>query len=712
MGISHLLEHMVFKGTERRTAKALALELEVRGGSLDAFTGRDYTSYQAHTLDADLPLAVEILTDLARRPLLRESDLEPERNVILEEINGVEDTPDDLVFELHAAELWPRHPYGYSILGNAGTLAALSADDLRCLHETGYYRGNFVVAAAGNVEPRPAARPCSSARAGSRAPRWSRPGVPVAPPRPPFGAPSAARTRETAQTHIVFGTDTFPLRDPRRFALAILTNVFGGGMSSRLFQRVREELGLAYAIFAYKHFYQSSGQLGVYIGTQPATADAAVAAIAEEYARLAREGLPADELADGKRQLKGQVMLSLESPGARMGRLAGFILHADDYRPLDQMLAEIDAVTAPTTWRRWRPSSSLPSGRPSSVSAPDGSRPAPGPSPTQPDRGPMLIGVPKEIKTNENRIALVPAGAEALTAAGHTVFIEAGAGLGSGFPDEAYTGGRCDRSSPTAEEVWQRAEMIMKVKEPIAVEWPRMRPRPGDLHLLPFRGGRRPHPGGHRLGRDRGGLRDGSAPERRAAAAHARCRRWPAGWRCRRGPSTWRRSSAEAASCSGGVPGVAPGEVVIIGGGVVGINAAKMAAGLGAHVTILDISLDRLRYLDDVLPANVDTAYSNRHNILDAIAAGRPGDRGRAAAGRQGAAPRQAGRPQDHEARDGDRGRGGRPGRLRRDDQAHHPREPHLLRRRHSALRGRQYARRGAPDLHPGPDQCHAAVCT
>ena len=344
MGISHLLEHMVFKGTERRSAKALALELEVRGGSLDAFTGRDYTSYQAHTLDADLPLAVEILTDLSRRPLLRESDLEPERNVILEEINGVEDTPDDLVFELHAGDLWPQHPYGYSILGNPGTLAALSADDLRCLHQTGYYRGNFVVAAAGNVEH--AQLLTVLEREG-----WFEGAAPE-PPRRPVVAAAAVRgserheARDTAQTHIVFGTDTFPLRDPRRFALAILTNVFGGGMSSRLFQRVREELGLAYAVFAYKHFYQSSGQLGVYIGTQPATADAAADAIRDEYARLAREGLPAGELADGKQQLKGQVMLSLESPGARMGRLAGFVLHADEYRPLDQMLAEIDAVSA------------------------------------------------------------------------------------------------------------------------------------------------------------------------------------------------------------------------------------------------------------------------------------------------------------------------------------------------------------------------------
>ncbi len=344
MGISHLLEHMVFKGTERRSAKALALELEVRGGSLDAFTGRDYTSYQAHTLDADLPLAVEILTDLARRPLLRESDLEPERNVILEEINGVEDTPDDLVFELHAAALWPEHPYGYSILGSADTLAALSADDLRCLHATGYYRGNFVVAAAGNVNHDQLLTVLE--REG-----WFE-GNALEPARRPVTPTPAARgqarheTRDTAQTHIVFGTDIFPLRDPRRFALAILTNVFGGGMSSRLFQRVREELGLAYAIFAYKHFYQSAGQLGAYIGTQPATADAAADAIRAEYARIAREGLPPDELADGKQQLKGQVMLSLESPSARMGRLAGFVLHEDEYRPLDRMLAEIDAVTA------------------------------------------------------------------------------------------------------------------------------------------------------------------------------------------------------------------------------------------------------------------------------------------------------------------------------------------------------------------------------
>lgn len=344
MGVSHLLEHMVFKGTERRTAKQLALELEVRGGGLDAFTGRDFTSYQAHVLDEDVPLAVDILTDLVRRPLLSERDLVPERNVILEEINGVRDTPDDLVYEMHAETLWPRHPYGYSILGTPETVAALAASDLRELHDTAYHPGNCVFAAAGNVDHDRLLEVLGredwleSNGAGG--------------PRPPVGAAPAARgverseVRDSAQTHIVFGTDTFPLRDPRRFALAILVNAFGGGMSSRLFQRVREELGLAYAIYAFKQFYQTTGQLGVYVGTQPGTADRAIEAIRSEYALLAREGLPPAELTDGKRQLKGQVVLSLESPGARMQRLAGFVLHDDRYRSLSEMLADIDAVTS------------------------------------------------------------------------------------------------------------------------------------------------------------------------------------------------------------------------------------------------------------------------------------------------------------------------------------------------------------------------------
>ncbi len=343
MGVAHLLEHLVFKGTVRRTAKQLAQELEVRGGSLDAYTSRDHTSFQAHILDADVPLAVEILTDLVRHPLLRAEDLELERNVVLEEISGVEDTPDDLVFELHAKTMWPEHPYGYSILGTPESVGGLRAGDLAAVHGAGYYRGNCVIAAAGHVDHAQLLTVLEREGWFEGAAETARaPVVPV----PAIRGVVRQEARGSAQTHIVLGTDTFGARDPRRYALAIMSNVLGGGMSSRLFQRVREELGLAYAVYAFQQSFQSAGMVGVYVGTQPGTAEAAESAIRDELAVLAREGLPAEELAGGRQQLKGQVMLSLESPSSRMHRLAGMVLHRDRYRRLDEVLAEIDAVTS------------------------------------------------------------------------------------------------------------------------------------------------------------------------------------------------------------------------------------------------------------------------------------------------------------------------------------------------------------------------------
>ena len=344
MGVSHLLEHMVFKGTERRTAKQLAMELEVRGGSLDAYTGRDHTNYQAHVLDEDLPRAVDVLTDLVRRPLLRQSDLDLERNVVLEEINMVEDTPDDLVFDLLAAKLWPEHGYGHSILGTRDTVGALSESDLKTTHRAGYYPGNCVVAAAGSVD-HPAVLSLLEREGWFQAPDLMPPRTPVV-PEPAVRGARYQEERDATQVHIVFATDTLAYKDPRRFALAILTNTFGGGMSSRLFQRIREELGLAYAVYAYQNLYQSTGVSGVYIGTQPATAEQATEAILTEYRKLADESLTAQELAEGKQQFKGQVMLSLENPISRMNRLAAVALHQDRYRTLNQVLAEIDAVTA------------------------------------------------------------------------------------------------------------------------------------------------------------------------------------------------------------------------------------------------------------------------------------------------------------------------------------------------------------------------------
>ena len=229
----------------------------------------------------------------------------------------------------------------------------------------------------------------------------------------------------------------------------------------------------------------------------------------------------------------------------------------------------------------------------------------------------MIIGVPKEIKTNENRIALVPAGAEAFVTRGHTVYVEKGAGIGSGFPDEAYVAAGA-KILPTADEVWAKAEMIMKVKEPIAVEWPRM--RAGQVIYTYFH-----FAAAEELTR--------AVIASKAIAVAYETVQLPHGelplltpmsevagrMAVQEGAKYHEKVFGGSGVLLGGVPGVSPAEVAIIGGGVVGINAAKMAAGMGARVTILDVSLERLRYLDDVLPANVTTLYSNRHNILDAI---------------------------------------------------------------------------------------------
>ena len=355
MGVSHLLEHMVFKGTERRTAQEIALALESRGGSLDAYTSRDTTAFQARVLDTDLPRALDVLTDLVRNPVLRHSDLELERNVVLEEINTVEDTPDDQVFDLSYQALWPEHPYGYSILGTRDTVSALSEDDLKQLHGRAYFPGNCVIAAAGNLTHEvlleelgrqgwfDQATGNPKGLPGGR----GQPATPsVTPIRPAVRGAEARHSKDTAQTHIVFATDTVPYADCRKYALLVLANVFGGGMSSRLFQRIREELGLAYAIYAFTSFYSQVGVTGVYVGTQPKSAAQAAGAIREEYAKLAREGLSGAALAEAKQQTQGQLMLSLEGPSARMYRLAGFPVYGEPYESLDQVLATVAGLTA------------------------------------------------------------------------------------------------------------------------------------------------------------------------------------------------------------------------------------------------------------------------------------------------------------------------------------------------------------------------------
>ena len=344
MGVSHLLEHMVFKGTARRSAKQIALELEALGGSLDAFTSREHTVYQARVLDEHLDIAADVIGDFVFGPSLRASDLDLERKVVLEEIAMVDDTPDDLVFELHNEALWGPHPYGYSILGTRDTVSSLGTADLRALHERAYHPSQLVVAASGNVEHdallEVLERTGWTARVGGDATRLTVP--------PPHAAAPMRRhvERDGAQTHIVVGSTTVAHEDPRRHAMILLSSILGGGMSSRLFQRVREELGLAYSVYTFQSFHADVGMHGVYVGTGPETARDALEAIHLELADVASHGLPESELAMGKSQLKGQITLSLESVTARMYRCAAVELYGEPYRSLDEMLALVDSVTS------------------------------------------------------------------------------------------------------------------------------------------------------------------------------------------------------------------------------------------------------------------------------------------------------------------------------------------------------------------------------
>ena len=340
LGASHLLEHMVFRGTEHRSREQIALALESLGGSLDAFTSREHTSFQARVLDEHLPRALDVLADLVLRPKLRDEDLALERDVVLEEISSIEDAPEDSAFEVHGRHLWGGHPYGASILGTRETVSAIQGETLRDLHRARYCGRGMVVAATGNVVHDQVVELAAHC---FRAARSGVPSAPVPEPPRPEGREVHVR-RDTAQTHIVAGTVTPPRSDRRRYALVLLAAAMGGGMSSRLFRRIREELGLAYSVYTFQSFYSRAGISGIYAGTRHGAARRVVDAIREELAVVARDGLPPADLAQIKRQVKGQIMLSLESPGARLYRLAGFALHREPFATLDELLSRIDRV--------------------------------------------------------------------------------------------------------------------------------------------------------------------------------------------------------------------------------------------------------------------------------------------------------------------------------------------------------------------------------
>jgi len=341
-GISHFIEHMVFKGTARRTAEDIAQEVDAIGGMLDAFTSKEMVCFNARVLDEHLPKVFDIVADMVLEPKFADEDIAREQSVIMEEIRMTQDNPEDLVHELFTQNFWNSHPLGKPILGTQETVSAFDRKALQDWFRRCYAPNNLVVTAAGHLAHAQLVDLVAE-RFANLAP------VPdgFEDPRPEPTAHITLRTkRELEQVHLCLGVPALPMTDRRRFALSVLNNILGGGMSSRLFQNIRERLGLAYAIFSEMSAYRDAGVLSVYAGTSLETVDQVLRCVVEELRRLRDEPLSEDELRRAKDHLKGATLLALEGSGSRMSNLARYHIYFDRYFTPQELIAMLESVTA------------------------------------------------------------------------------------------------------------------------------------------------------------------------------------------------------------------------------------------------------------------------------------------------------------------------------------------------------------------------------
>jgi predicted Zn-dependent peptidase len=355
-GASHFLEHLLFKGTDERSARSIAMAIDSVGGDMNAYTTKEYTAFYLRLLAADTDMGMDILSDIIWRPAFRLEEFESERQVILEEILMHADEPADLVHDVLAAALWPDHPLGRDVLGSADTVTAMSVPDVSAFHGHHYRPGNVVVAAAGSVDHD---RICALVSDGlDRAAAAGRSGG-AAPPRagPSVGPVQRVDVaRDTEQAHIAVAVPGPDRDDEERHALSVVEHVLGGGMSSRLFQSIREERGLAYAVYAYRLGFQGAGALAVYAGTAPEHAGTVLSLVEEEIERMGAEGVTAEELEAARGHMRGSMALGLEDSGARMGRIGhaqlvhGRVLTLDE---IDRRLASLTLDSVNEVARRW-----------------------------------------------------------------------------------------------------------------------------------------------------------------------------------------------------------------------------------------------------------------------------------------------------------------------------------------------------------------------
>jgi predicted Zn-dependent peptidase len=345
-GASHFLEHLLFKGTSTRTARDIAEAFDVVGGDLNAFTAKEHTAFYARVLDRDLPMAVEYLCDMLQHSTIRAADLDAERTVILEEINMHEDAPDELVHDVFMERLWPGDPLGRPVLGTAETISAMSRDQVRRFWKKHYVPGNFVVSAAGNLDHDELEGLVTSFM-DTETPAAGRGTMIQDPERPSEPARGAnVRRRDTEQAHICLGTAGLSRADPRRFAFGVVNDAIGGGMSSRLFQEIREKRGLVYSVFSYHSMFAHTGAFVVYAGTAPSRAREVIDLIVGELDEVAEKGLTEEELERAKSHMRGSLVLSVEDTSARMNRLGKSEIAHGEVITLDEVLDRIDAVTA------------------------------------------------------------------------------------------------------------------------------------------------------------------------------------------------------------------------------------------------------------------------------------------------------------------------------------------------------------------------------
>ncbi|MCA1727020.1 MAG: insulinase family protein [Actinobacteria bacterium] len=346
-GSSHFLEHLLFKGTKERTARDIAEAFDAVGGELNAFSAKEYTCYYARVLDRDLPMAIEYLTDMLSGSVIGREDLDAERQVILEEINMHEDTPDDLIHDVFTEAVWPGHPLGRPVLGTVATIKAATPDRVRRFYRKHYVPGNVVVAAAGNLDHDAVLKLVEAGMdAGKRVPEKRAPDLRPA-GKPPVPVPAVhVRTRKTEQAHVMVGTSGLARQDPRRFAFGVANTALGGGMSSRLFQEIREKRGLVYSVYSYHSMYTECGLFSVYAGTSPKRAHEVLGLIRREVEDVAERGISADELERAKGHMKGSMVLSQEDTNGRMSRLGKSEIGHGEILSADEIVERIDAVTS------------------------------------------------------------------------------------------------------------------------------------------------------------------------------------------------------------------------------------------------------------------------------------------------------------------------------------------------------------------------------